>query len=118
MSPTESEVSSNLLVQWRCLTERWDSRLIVDWVQRLLHRAGLPAASPALVGQQVNADEGVRPILGECYQVPEGIEKSVISVIMTIFLEGLGWVLVQFCSMGVCEALCDIACKKVYTKTI
>ena len=92
------------MVRWLRLTEGWDSRLIVNWVQGLLHSAGLPAASPALVGQQVNADKGVRPVLGECYQVPEGIRKSVISLFTTIFLEGLGWVLVQFFSMGVCEA--------------
>ena len=29
-----------------------------------------------------------------------------------VFLEGLGWL--RGISMGVCEALCDIACKKGY----
>lgn len=36
-----------------------DSRLIVDGVQRLLHRGGLSLARAALVGQQIESYEGI-----------------------------------------------------------
>lgn len=48
-----------------------DSRLIVNGVQRLLHRGGLSLARAALVGQQIQPYEGIRAVFGEGDQVSE-----------------------------------------------
>lgn len=48
-------------------------RLIINRVEGPLHRAGLPPPRPALVRQQIEADEGIRAIFGEGYQVTAGV---------------------------------------------
>ncbi len=53
-----------------------NSRLIINRVKGPLHRAGLPPPRPALVRQQIEADEGIRTVFGEGYQVTEGTVQN------------------------------------------